>query len=215
VLNYAYIDGYYLLLHLHREREREREREMEVVVSRGLQKIQQGYPSKCMELRWVSRRKSGIDKEKRVLLKKPSTPPAFFPIFISTNASHINLEELRDLYSASNHSCHRFPNYVGPEGIVEPVNLHKLRIALSHSSVVVSVFCKPTDVLFSTKSSSSEASENPIKMLRFGQLFQKVMPVTPFNGQLVGFGRAVSDVGLTASIYDIMVCPNCYFQHHN
>jgi hypothetical protein len=194
----------------------EKERgEMEVVVGRSLQQIQQGYPSKCMELRWVSRRKSGIDKEKRVLLKKPLTPPALFPIYISTNPSHINLEELRDLYSASNHSCHRFPNYVGSEGIVEPVNIHKLRRALSHSSVVVSVFCKPSDVLFSTKPSSSEPSEDPIKLLCLGQLFQKVMPVTPFNGQLVGFGRAVSDFGLTAAIYDIMVCPDCYFQHDN
>ena len=34
---------------------------------------------------------------------------------------------------------------------------------------------------------------------------ESVMPVTPSNGQLVGFGRAVSDLGLTASIYDVMV----------
>lgn len=32
-------------------------------------------------------------------------------------------------------------------------------------------------------------------------------PVTPENGRLIGFGRAVSDLGLTASIYDIMVHP--------
>lgn len=39
-----------------------------------------------------------------------------------------------------------------------------------------------------------------------GELFERVvMPVTPFNSQLVGFGRAVSDQGLTASIYDVMV----------
>lgn len=33
----------------------------------------------------------------------------------------------------------------------------------------------------------------------------RVTPVTPFDGELVGFGRAVSDSGLTASIYDVMV----------
>ena len=32
-----------------------------------------------------------------------------------------------------------------------------------------------------------------------------VSPVSPLNGELVGFGRAVSDLGLTASIYDVMV----------
>lgn len=30
-------------------------------------------------------------------------------------------------------------------------------------------------------------------------------PVSPSRDQLVGFGRAVSDFGLTASIYDVMV----------
>lgn len=39
-----------------------------------------------------------------------------------------------------------------------------------------------------------------------GDLLQTVMePVSPQNGQMVGFGRAVSDLGLTASIYDVMV----------
>lgn len=177
-----------------------------------------------MELRWVSsRRKRIIDKEKRVLLpKKPLTPPALVPIYISTAPSHINPEELKDLYSASNHSCHRFPNYVDSEGTVrvEPVDIHKLSIALSNSSVVVSVFCKPTDVLCasemwssSSSSSSLEDSIKPRKILGLGDLFQKVLPVTPSNGQLVGFGRAVSDFGLTASIYDIMVCPDYYYFH--
>lgn len=34
------------------------------------------------------------------------------------------------------------------------------------------------------------------------------MPITPANGQLVGFGRAVSDLELTATIYDVMVTPS-------
>ncbi|KAG6701286.1 hypothetical protein I3842_08G157500 [Carya illinoinensis] len=183
--------------------------------------VQQAYPSRCMELRWVSsRRKRIIDKEKRALLpKKPLIPPALVPIYVSTIPSHVNPEELKDLYSASNHSCHRFPSYVDSEGAVrvEPVDIHKLSVALSHSSVVVSVFCKPTDVLCATEtwSSSSASSSAPLedlikprKTLGLGDLFQKVLPVTPSNGQLVGFGRAVSDLGLTASIYDIMVIPS-------
>lgn len=35
--------------------------------------------------------------------------------------------------------------------------------------------------------------------------------VTPENGDLVGFGRAVSDLGLTASIYDVMVRLTSFF----
>ncbi|KAK1570434.1 hypothetical protein Q3G72_001820 [Acer saccharum] len=38
--------------------------------------------------------------------------------------------------------------------------------------------------------------------------FPRLMPVSPSNGKLVGFGRAVSDVGLTASIYDVVVIPS-------
>lgn len=41
-----------------------------------------------------------------------------------------------------------------------------------------------------------------------GDWFRRVVPVTPENGTLVGFGRAVSDGGLTASIYDVVVIPS-------
>ncbi|GMP69734.1 hypothetical protein CsSME_00028880 [Camellia sinensis var. sinensis] len=114
--------------------------------------------------------------------KVRTTPP---PIFISTNPSHINPNHLRDLFSLCNHSCHRFPTTDS-----DPVDLHKLRIALSHSSVLVSVFSRP------------EVVSNLIGV--GGDWFRRVVPVTPSNGQLVGFGRAVSDCGLTASIYDVM-----------
>lgn len=187
---------------------------MEVAVVGGrTRQIQGGYPGKCMELRWVSRNirsKAKEDKEKRVSLKNKKEK---VPIYISTNPSHINSEELRDLYSACNHSCHRFPKYLDCDtDVVEAVDIHKLRTALSHSSLVVSVFCKPTDVLlFATKSSSEINSTSNKKIqiqiqgLGLKDLFQQLMPVTPFNAQLVGFGRAVSDFGLTASIYDVMV----------
>ncbi|KAB1217562.1 putative N-acetyltransferase ycf52 [Morella rubra] len=191
---------------------------MDIVAGGSLQQIQQGYPSKYMELRWVTtRRKSGIEKERRALLKKPLKPPALVPVYISRTPSHISPDKLKDLYRASNHSCHRLPNSDDSEGTirVEPVDIHKLTIALSHSSIVVSVFCKPTDVLLVTESSSSsysasslEASKKRTEILGLRDWFQKVVPVTPFNGQLVGFGRAVSDFGLTASIYDIMVIPS-------
>lgn len=73
-----------------------------------------------------------------------------------------------------------------PDGRIEPVDVDKLRIALLHSSVVVSVFAKPE-------------LEN--------DWYRRMIPLTPVTGELVGFGRAVSDNALTASIYDVMVKP--------
>ncbi|XP_010244591.1 PREDICTED: uncharacterized N-acetyltransferase ycf52 isoform X2 [Nelumbo nucifera] len=126
------------------------------------------------------------------------------PIFISTNPSHINLVHLRELFSSCNISCHRFPN-LNPDGRVEVVDISKLRIALSHSSVVVSVFCKPE---FSYGDPPTDGSTIRRLGFVFGQLFERATPVTESNGRLVGFGRAVSDNGLTASIYDVMVVPS-------
>ncbi|XP_077223235.1 acyl-CoA N-acyltransferases (NAT) superfamily protein isoform X3 [Tasmannia lanceolata] len=121
------------------------------------------------------------------------------PIFISTNPSHLNLLQLRDLFNSTNLSCHRFPQF-NSDGRVKPVDLDKLQIALAHSSVIVSVFCR-------TKFSSREENDEKLE-LGFGELFQRAIPVSESNGQLVGFGRAVSDNGLTASIYDVAVLPS-------
>lgn len=127
-----------------------------------------------------------------------ATPP---PIFISTNTAHVNQHHLRELYALCNHSCHRFPT-IDASGRVEPVDALKLRTALSHSSFVVSVFTKPE---FVTAQSSPEVK----KVVGIGgDWIRKVAPVTPENGRLIGFGRAVSDLELTAFIYDVMVSRN-------
>ncbi|KAL3369230.1 hypothetical protein AABB24_009848 [Solanum stoloniferum] len=120
------------------------------------------------------------------------TPP---PLFISTNLNDINPIHLRDLYSVCNHSCHRFPK-LNSEGRVEPVDIDKLRKALLHSYVVASVFTRP-DLAPENVSGSGLTGIG-------GDWIGKVVPVTPGNGELVGFGRAVSDSGLTAAIYDVM-----------
>ncbi|KAL8218019.1 hypothetical protein R6Q57_021392 [Mikania cordata] len=109
------------------------------------------------------------------------------PIFISTNLSDVNPIHLRDLCNTCNHSFHRFPNIL-PDGRLEPIAVDKLRIALSHSSVVVSVFAG-------------------LEWTAGDDWYRRMIPVTPVTGQLVGFGRAVSDEALTASIYDVMVIP--------
>ncbi|KAM0009476.1 putative transcription regulator GNAT family [Helianthus debilis subsp. tardiflorus] len=116
--------------------------------------------------------------------QRPPTPP----IFISTNLSDINPNNLRDLCTTCNHSFHRFPN-ISPDGKVEPVDVDKLRTAVSHSSVVVSVFARSELVTGS------------------GDWYRRMIPLTPVTGELVGFGRAVGDDALTASIYDVMVTP--------
>lgn len=127
---------------------------------------------------------------------KPHAPPP--PLFVSTNPSHVNPHHLRELYAVCNHSCHRFPT-TDAAGRVDPIDALKLRTALSHSSVVISVFTKAE--LVEIQSSTSAVGIG-------GNWMRKVAPVTPENGRLIGFGRAVSDLGLTASIYDIMVHPS-------
>ncbi|PIN04932.1 Glucosamine-phosphate N-acetyltransferase [Handroanthus impetiginosus] len=131
---------------------------------------------------------------------KPNTAPP--PISISTNPAHANLHHLKELYAICNHSCQRFPN-TDAAGRVEPVDVLKLRTAIAHSSVVVSAFTKPE---FLTNQSSTGAEVTSFTGIG-GYWITKVAPVTPANGTLIGFGRAVSDLGLTASIYDVTVHP--------
>ncbi|CAB78998.1 hypothetical protein [Arabidopsis thaliana] len=104
--------------------------------------------------------------------------------------------------------------------------MKKLRRAISRSDVIVSVFCKPqhVDVDDAVLYSEEESLSSSLYTSEFGRqnkddsflgdLFQNAVPLTPSNGQLVGFGRAYSDYGLTASIHDLMVrssfIKNCY-----
>lgn len=125
--------------------------------------------------------------------RKTKQPP--LPIFISTNPSDINPFHLRDLYRECNHSPHRFP-VRDFDNRVEPVEVKKLSIALDNSTVVVSVFTRPEFELSEEKDEGLEGG---------GDWLRRLMPLSPANGRLVGFGRAVSDFGLTASIYDVMV----------
>lgn len=112
------------------------------------------------------------------------------PIFISSNPSHINLDSLSSLYLACNHSPHRFPSAAGSGDM----DSGKLAVAVSHSAVVVSVFAD---------GGAGERDEG-----LFGRISPPPARVGPGNGRLVGFGRAISDLGLTASIYDVMVMPS-------
>ncbi|KAM1348291.1 hypothetical protein ACFX13_002598 [Malus domestica] len=112
---------------------------------------------KSMELKWVSIR-GKIQMEKTIKtpskFKSPFPLQVMVPIFISTNPSHVHPSDLQDLFTTCNISPHRFPNYADDDD-VEAVDLHKLRIALFHSLVLVSVFCKPSDLIGDSSSLSS------------------------------------------------------------
>lgn len=114
------------------------------------------------------------------------------PIFITTNPSHININTLSSLYRLCNHSPHRFPS----SAVANDIDVGKLAVAVAHSAVVVSVFAQ-------IDSGDGGGSERD-KWL-FERMLRAPVRVAPGNGDLVGFGRAVSDLGLTASIYDVMV----------
>ncbi|MED6220264.1 hypothetical protein PIB30_043298 [Stylosanthes scabra] len=150
-----------------------------------------------MELKWL--RTTTTPTTKSTTNKNLLRPP-IFPIYISTDPRHADPLRLSDLCATCHYSFHRLPCHVAKD---QPLLLDtgKLRIALSHSAVVVSVFCKSQHVLSAADGGDDEG---------FGvvDLVESVTPVTPLDGELVGFGRAVSDCGLTASIYDVMVVPS-------
>lgn len=162
-------------------------------------------PLVSMELRWARRKSDNA----------ASALPRSIPVYISTLKKDINLEELSNLYSLCNHSCNRLSE--NDSNVEKIVDMKKLRTAISRSDVVVSVFCKPRhadlDVAVSySEEESLSSSLYPSEFRRqnkdessLGDLFQNAVPLTPSTGQLIGFGRAYSDYGLTASIHDLMV----------
>lgn len=180
-----------------------RNKEMGVVsvAAAATMQTMEAYPCKTMELKWISRPRIRNFKDSLEMFSKSPLSLALIPIYISTKPYNVNPDELVQLYGACKHSCFRFPNHLESESesdnsAIDAVDVHKLRIALSHSSILVSVFCKPNDVVGDASSS----------MGLLGDLIQRVRtPVSPQNSQLVGFGRAISDEGLTASIHDVMV----------
>ncbi|KAG8644802.1 hypothetical protein MANES_10G004400v8 [Manihot esculenta] len=156
---------------------------------------------KAMEIRWATSK----DYQKRVSSKLKSRR---IPIFISTNPSDLNPRDLKELCITCNHSFHRFPTLDHNGKLVEAVDLQKLRVALSHSSVLVSVFCNLQDASVDDNQPEEHPLASPLMGLRDLLRTLPLPAVSPSNSQLVGFGRAVSDFGLTASIYDVMVVPS-------
>ncbi|KAL6864858.1 hypothetical protein ACP4OV_016009 [Aristida adscensionis] len=120
------------------------------------------------------------------LRPRPRPPP---PISISMDPALVDPAHLQALMLACAHSCAlRLTPAASPAA--EPVDLRKLRTALAHSFVVVSVFC---GARFLDEGAEPEGH----RFLGLGLRRQG-------ERRLVGFGRAVSDVGLTASVHDVL-----------
>ncbi|CAN0877133.1 hypothetical protein LINGRAHAP2_LOCUS11709 [Linum grandiflorum] len=155
-----------------------------------------------MEIRLARRRSRSRKQQQTTSQTRPTVP-----IHISANPSHVDPQQLRRLFSLCNHSCHRFPKLIDGDAAVAAVDLEKLRIALSHSSVLVSVFCNRRNAVIQGEDEEEEKEGDGLE-----DLLQKLIPpallISPSYGQLVGFGRAVTDVGLTASIHDVVVSKN-------
>ncbi|KAL5203132.1 hypothetical protein ABZP36_014084 [Zizania latifolia] len=117
--------------------------------------------------------------------------PALPPISISMDPALVDPAHLQALMLACAHSCAIRASPSPPAGAAaEPVDLRKLRVALAHSFLVVSVFC-----------SARFLDEGDGR--RF--LGLDLVLGRQEDRRLVGFGRAVSDVGLTASVHDVVV----------
>nr|CAB3459789.1 unnamed protein product [Digitaria exilis] len=128
----------------------------------------------------------------------PRTRRAPPPISISMDPALVDPAHLQALMLACAHSC---ALRLTPAAPAEPVDLGKLRTALADSFVVVSVFCGAR--LLAGSGGGGEEGEGEEQ--RFLGLGLDLGLGRQGERQLVGFGRAVSDVGLTASVHDVVV----------
>uniref|UniRef100_J3M8W1 N-acetyltransferase domain-containing protein n=1 Tax=Oryza brachyantha TaxID=4533 RepID=J3M8W1_ORYBR len=122
---------------------------------------------------------------------KPMPPP---PVSISMDPAAVDPSHLQALMLACAHSCTIRPS--PPPAAAEPVDLRKLRVALAHSFLVVSVSC-------SARFLEDGGGGDGQRLLGLGLGLGRQE-----DRRLVGFGRAVSDVGLTASLHDVVVHPS-------
>ncbi|PUZ63465.1 hypothetical protein GQ55_3G070000 [Panicum hallii var. hallii] len=140
---------------------------------------------------------------------KPINPRARAPppISISMDPALVDPAHLQALMLACAHSCALRLSPAAPASPVEPVDLGKLRTAIAHSFIVVSVFC---GARYLTDAGEGEGEEQ-----RFLGLGLDLGLWRQGEQQLVGFGRAVSDLGLTASVHDVVCILASVFESLN
>uniref|UniRef100_A0ACD5Y4L8 Uncharacterized protein n=1 Tax=Avena sativa TaxID=4498 RepID=A0ACD5Y4L8_AVESA len=128
---------------------------------------------------------------RRVARPRPRIPP----ISISMDPALVDPVHLQALMLACAHSCAIRLSAPDAAARPEPVDIRKLRTAVAHSFLVVSVFC---GARFLEEDDGGDDRRFLGLELDLGIGRQR-------EQRLVGFGRAVSDVGLTASVHDIVV----------
>lgn len=114
-------------------------------------------------------------------------------LVVSTNWRDLDIEEVRALLTATEQNCEQFPR-LDAEGAVVEVDVRKLKRAIKHSAVVVSI------------SMRGELEDDYYVGRPAKDLDEK-----PWLGKkrtLVAFGRATSDQSLTAAIHDLAVAPS-------
>lgn len=114
-------------------------------------------------------------------------------LVVSTNWRDLDMEEVRALLTATEQNCEQFPR-LDAEGAVLEVDVRKLKRAIKHSAVVVSI------------SMRGELEDDYYVGRPVKDLVEK-----PWLGKkrtLVAFGRATSDRSLTAAIHDVAVAPS-------
>ncbi|CAN6326252.1 unnamed protein product [Urochloa humidicola] len=122
------------------------------------------------------------------------------PISISMDPALVDPAHLQALILACGHSCALRLSPGQPSFALEPVDISKLRTALAHSFIVVSVFCGARFL--------ADVGEGDDEGQRFLGLGLDLGLGRQEERRLVGFGRAVSDLGLTASVHDVVVHPS-------
>ncbi|KAM0853363.1 hypothetical protein ACQ4PT_051122 [Festuca glaucescens] len=131
---------------------------------------------------------------RRVARPRPRLPP----ISISMDPALVDPAHVQALMLACAHSCAiRLSAPPDAAARTEPVDIRKLRTALAHSFLVVSVFCGARFL----------EDDDGVDDRRFLGLELDLGLGRRGEQRLVGFGRAVSDVGLTASVHDVVVHP--------
>lgn len=124
------------------------------------------------------------------------------PISISMDPALVDPAHLQALMLACAHSCAIRLSPPDAAAQPEPVDIRKLRTAVAHSFLVVSVFCGTRFL-----EDDDEGDDR-----RFMGLELDLGLGRRGEQRLVGFGRAVSDVGLTASVHDIVVIFSSLFR---
>ncbi|KAL2622625.1 hypothetical protein R1flu_002830 [Riccia fluitans] len=118
-------------------------------------------------------------------------------VYVSTDYLGVDAEELSSLLASTNQNCEQFPRF-RDDGSIAPVDPAKLRRALRHSTIVVALYAEGDSV---DDLEGCGEGDRP-SWLDYWR------PRSPGKRKLIAFGRATSDVSLTASIYDLVVAPS-------